>query len=425
MFNLLISGNDEAWEHGNYEFETSRYLEYTIPSIADKLKPLSVNIETLLSLPCLFGYEGTEKFYKFGWLKKIVVRDRRIYIEYEIDSEVNPIDFEIISKKSMALDIRDWEINRTHWAVKDGNLEDILDALASKINRGSQKRVSATKVKKEQGGKVTSVTGFAQKIFDIKKVEGCEVFYRGHSDQKAYKLEPSLFRKDAEGNYLYLQNEDILYRELLVTNSIDFNGDIYTLDKLVRMQHYSLPTRMLDITSNPLIALYFACESKMDLEGEVIIFTISNKRIKYFDSDTASCICNLARLPQKDKDEIDFTLNNFNDQNSIKKLLHLIKEEKPYFMGNIVPVDLQKIICVKSKLTNNRIISQSGAFLLYGHEAIMIEDGIEGIEINRITISNKKKILEELDSLNINERTMFPYIENSAKYIRRKYEVKH
>ena len=34
-----------------------------------------------------------------------------------------------------------------------------------------------------------------------------------------------------------------------MSNSADFQYDEYTLDKLVRMQHYSLPTRLLDITS--------------------------------------------------------------------------------------------------------------------------------------------------------------------------------
>lgn len=36
----------------------------------------------------------------------------------------------------------------------------------------------------------------------------------------------------------------------------------------------------------------------------------------------------------------------------------------------------------------------------------------------------KKRILEDLDKMNINESTVYPYIENSAKYIKRKYEKK-
>ena len=32
--------------------------------------------------------------------------------------------------------------------------------------------------------------------------------------------------------------------------------------------------------------------------------------------------------------------------------------------------------------------------------------------------------LEDLDKMNINESTVYPYIENSAKYIKRKYEKK-
>lgn len=111
---------------------------------------------------------------------------------------------------------------------------------------------------------------------------------------------------------------------MLVSNSIDFAEDKYTFDKLVRMQHYSLPTRLLDITSNPLISLYFACNSNNETEGEVIIFSIDKRHIKYFDSNTASCIANLARLSQDDKENIKFASNDFSGQNSIQRLTHFI-----------------------------------------------------------------------------------------------------
>src|SRR5699024_3955341 len=105
------------------------------------------------------------------------------------------------------------------------------------------------------------------------------------------------------------------------------------------------------------------------------------------------------------------------------KLLALIEEEKPYFKPNIKSKDLKSIICVKGKKTNDRIISQSGAFLLFGHDSVLDENGTDGITIDRISIENKQEILKELDTLNINESSLFPNIESSAKYVREKYKV--
>ncbi|MDC0939326.1 FRG domain-containing protein [Pseudomonadales bacterium] len=285
-----------------------------------------------------------------------------------------------------------------------------------------QEKQSAGKPK----GKVQTVKGLIGKVLSYERESGSEVFYRGHSNKNKYKLEPSLFRTDDDGNYLYLDNEHILYRELIVSNSADFQTDEYTLDKLVRMQHYSLPTRLLDITSNPLIALYFACKSAHAEDGEVIIFTMDRDKVNYFDSDVASCISNLARLKKEEKDkiELDSAKDKFNDSESVGQLVHFIKEEKPHFESRIKPGDLKKIVCVKGKQSNDRISSQSGAFLLYGLNALMNEGGTPEISVARITVSNKPKIIEELDLLNINESTVFPYIENSAKYVAHKYKFR-
>lgn len=425
MYNLLVTAKLGAWDQPFYEFDKSRFLEYTTESIAEAFKSLTPSlIETLKGYPCLFAYEGDEEDLRIGRFTSIKERGRNLLIEFEFDQNIPPIPFDAIKPIAPLLDIRDWEMSRTHWAVKDENLfERLLSAgILNQGQTGDPAKQEKPPVKRSTNPKVTTVQGFIGKVLSSDRETGSEVFYRGHSNKSKYKLEPSLFRKDDDGNYLYLENEHILYRELIVSNSADFQPDEYTLDRLVRMQHYSLPTRLLDITSNPLIALYFACKSAPDEDGEVVVFSLARNEVKYFDSDVASCISNLARLPKSEKDNINFDNENFNEQTSVKRLIHLIREEKPYFEPKIIPDDLRKIICVKGKKSNDRISSQSGAFLLYGLDAVMDEEGTSEINVMRITVSNKPSILKELDLLNINESTVFPYIENSAKYVAGKYK---
>ncbi|MGB6034901.1 MAG: FRG domain-containing protein [Cryomorphaceae bacterium] len=425
MYNLLVTARNGAWDEEFYKFDKSRFLEYTNEEIASALKELSSShIENLKSYPCLFAYEGEDSDVRVGYLKSIKEHGRNLRIEFEFQQNIDPIPFEQIKPIAPLLDIRSWEMNRTHWAVKDEDLFKRLQAKGILEAEGPSRTAKKGRptAEKSKNPKVTTVQGFIGKVLATKGINGNGVFYRGHSNKKKYKLEPSLFRRDEDGDYLYKDNEHVLYRELLVSNSADFQSDVYTLDSLVRMQHYSLPTRLLDITSNPLIALYFACKSSNDEEGEVIVFSMNRKDVKYFDSDVASCIANLARLPQIEKDKIDFEENDFNGQPPVKRLLHFIREEKPFFEAAIIPDDLRKIICVKGKQSNDRISSQSGAFLLFGLDSVFDEEGTPEIKVSRITVSNKDAILEELDLLNINESTVFPYIENSAKYVADKFK---
>ena len=74
--------------------------------------------------------------------------------------------------------------------------------------------------------------------------------------------------------------------------------------------------------------------------------------------------------------------------------------------------------------SNDRVSFQAGAFLLFGHDAVLDELGTPKIGVTRIGVSHKKAMLEELDQLGINERTVFPYIENSARYIAQKFSFK-
>lgn len=270
-----------------------------------------------------------------------------------------------------------------------------------------------------------------------------EIFYRGHSNADAYFLQPSLFRQYKDKGPIYLKSEHNSYRELLTIEPKSFATDSSCFEVLTRMQHYSLPTRLLDISSNPLTALYFSCEGNDNIDGEVILFSVNKSNINYYDSDKVSCLTNLAKLNEKQKEDLKNLIEKVkNDPSNISTLdesiyrsiekqdkvysqfIHYIKQEKSYFEPRVEIDDLEKILCVKGRLNQDRIIAQSGSFLLFGLTEKLNDDGDDIYTIKRITIKADKKsrILKELDLLKINSRTVYPSIENSSKYLKQKLE---
>src|SRR5204863_6671753 len=85
-------------------------------------------LEELKSLPTLFTYEGDDEVVRVGYIRRIRAHGRSILIEYEFDDNVSPFTFTALKPLQIKLDIQDWEMSRTHWAVKD---EDLFELLAS------------------------------------------------------------------------------------------------------------------------------------------------------------------------------------------------------------------------------------------------------------------------------------------------------
>ena len=400
---------------------------------------------------------------------------------------------------------------------------------------------------------IESVSDFLNDIKGIRNKSGYTLFYRGHSD-KNYELKPSIYR-----NENFIKNEDKIYRETIAKVPYDFNGKS-SIESLALMQHYGVPTRILDLTTNALVALYFACEEskkikeitkvkggsflkKVNIDGEVIIFNIPNESVCYSDSDKVTILANLSkyennlhyekntsykqdisdveikikeilkktlkvinidavlekaeslrdyslnkkeelkkyyedyRLKNIDKKIEDIIIENYKGKEKIKddiksfftillltilktiideaeqsyinslnekdpylkKLLHYIREDKSYFKPIINPNDIGKILAVKPKLDNPRIVRQQGAFLIFGAESSFVYNStkpmpeikkdwiIKGNNNNKIIIKSSKKesILKELDKLGINKSTLFPEIDKVADYIKEKYTTKN
>lgn len=263
---------------------------------------------------------------------------------------------------------------------------------------------------------ISSVDGFVRWVFETPPSAGNAAFYRGHSKADEYKLVPAVLRTPEAR-----EAEPTKYRDLLIANPVDFREDRSTFDRLARMQHYGLPTRMLDTSTNPLIALFFACLSNEPVVGDVIRFTVPKKKVKYFDSDTVSCLANLALMNDGDRQAFDTGLERalFNTTIPVIKLLHFIKNEKPYFRDVIDPKDMARILCVRAQHINDRVTAQSGAFLLFGQNVTLPQTGNEDIAVHRVRIADGSKgaILKQLNTLAINEGTAFRDIAKYAEYI--------
>lgn len=260
--------------------------------------------------------------------------------------------------------------------------------------------------------------------------------YRGQRDS-SWPNVAGIFRPDLRK---LLKDEKRAVRKLISVQPHEFESDETMFDKLVRMQHFGLPTRLLDVSRNAMVALFFATDpgpaSARPSDGTVTAFAIPPELEKFYDSDSVSCIANLANMTDQEKADIHLLIASltrdisnarniarFNKSGVVERLLQFIRAEKPYFQPVMNPLDLFVPYYVHPKMSNRRILAQSGAFILYGiapPKAMFLPYQIEETKFV-VPQSEKRRIREALDNIGINESTLFPEIEKAAARIKSSY----
>lgn len=266
---------------------------------------------------------------------------------------------------------------------------------------------------------IKAITLIRDSIIEDGKSE--TLFFRGQSN-KSWDIRPSIFRDGL------ISVEHKIIQTATARVPQEFRECSSAFEELTKLQHYGLPTRLLDITMNPLVALYFAClptakvkdEKENDVypDGIVYICTGYEEHEKSYKAQTLSEITKIGF-------DGNFTLKD------LRTRLGINKDIDPESFIKLI----QDTIFVMPSYSNSRLIRQSGAFLISGAINVIVNEHDlwnskvsksvknlnQDVDKKHIIIpqDSKEKLLDELDFFNINESTLFPELEHQMSHIKK------
>jgi hypothetical protein len=219
------------------------------------------------------------------------------------------------------------------------------------------------------------------------------VVFRGHQDI-AWKLLPSVTREPYNGDRR--RELDLLRMFNSYCASImpiwisQGEPKQVSWQKMILAQHHGLPTRFLDWSSNPLVALFFA------VEGSALICKEKSGKCSFCDGG-------------KPHDSIVYAFAKREWSCTIYGLSKSEENKEAPDYGHVNDPGL-----LRPPHISPRISSQSSMFTISSDPTKEIDSDLA----LRIPISIRADVLVELDSLEINKNTLFPGLDGAASYLK-------
>lgn len=273
---------------------------------------------------------------------------------------------------------------------------------------------------------IKSLTEYVDVITSLKDAPvemGCnqkKLVFRGLS-YAGYKLVPSVQRYPSEHVLNSLVNKELELIEQAQLRFPNAYGDEYPVLRLAKLQHYGIPTRMMDVTANALVALYFACQDSKDnpnTTGEVVVFSD-------YVYTAFSSIANVIA------DTASFSMSAYM---SVKTFYYRVSQQ-PYYVRRKYPDDskyqekvlvrfcaaLKQPIIVDVGNITERQKNQQGKFIMFpnemriiGDELMLTDDLVElpkdsDMVVKRILVDKdaKEEILLQLQRFGITKDFLF------------------
>lgn len=186
-------------------------------------------------------------------------------------------------------------------------------------------------------------------------------------------------------------------------------------ESMIIAQHHGLPTRLLDWTYSPLIALHFATDhidDKKTIEYDSVIWAVRLKEINDL-------------LPQK-------YINLIKIHKTTHITFELLKELKIDINTYDNDMGKDSFIFFEPPSMDMRIVNQASVFAILPRKLDPLDEFLkampkEKIDAYKIIIPKDKMYVlrDQLDSMNINERILFPGLDGTAKWVRRRLSYRY